>query len=265
MILTESFLPDVNGVTNSVLRSADYLLEQGHDLMIMAPQADGLPTAYRGAPVTGMAAIGMPGYAQVRLAATPRALMARVLAGFAPDVVHLASPINAGYRGLLAAQDLGLPTVAVYQTDVPGYASRYRVPALEPLLWQRVRTVHGAATLTLVPSSASLKQLREHGVARLHLWGRGVDARLFAPSRRDEDLRAHIAPGRKIVGYLGRLAHEKQVSDLRALADLPDVTTVIVGDGPAGPSSSNNCRTPSSSGSSGARNWRARWRPSTSS
>ena len=232
VILTESFLPDVNGVSNSVVRCADHLVEQGHDLLILAPQAEGMPADYRGAPVVPMAAVPMPGYAQVRIAATPRVLLARTLAGFSPDVVHLASPINVGYRGLLAARDLGLPTVAIYQTDVPSYAARYRLPALEPLLWQRVKLIHEAATLTLVPSTSSMNQLRQHGVGRLHHWGRGVDGRLFSPARRDDALRARLAPGRKIIGYLGRLAHEKQVADLRVLADLPGTQTVIVGDGP---------------------------------
>ncbi len=231
-MLSESFLPHVNGVTNSVLRSADHLLEQGHDVMIIAPQADGLPSAYRGAPVVGMSALPMPGYSQVRIAATPRAVLVKTMAGFAPDVVHLASPINAGYRGMLAAHDLGVPTVAVYQTDVPGYAARYNLPALEPLLWQRVRMVHGSATLNLAPSRASMEQLAAHGIGRLHLWGRGVDGKLFDPAKRDEALRERLAPGKKIVGFVGRLAHEKQVADLRVLADLPDVHTVIVGDGP---------------------------------
>ncbi|WP_232548945.1 glycosyltransferase family 4 protein [Propioniciclava soli] len=232
-ILTESFLPEVNGVVNSVLRVLDHLVDHGHQVLLLAPDAPGAPKDYRGVPVVGMTSVPLPGYQQVRLCATPQFVLEQTLAEFAPDVVHLASPINVGLRGALAADALGVASVAVYQTDVPGYAARYGVPALEALLWQRVRTTHTTATLTLAPSAASIAQLRGLGVTHLARWGRGVDADLFHPGRRDDALRASLAPaGRRIVGFVGRLAPEKQVADLAALADLPDTTSVVVGDGP---------------------------------
>ncbi len=60
-----------------------------------------------------------------------------------------------------------------------------------------------------------------------------MDADLFRPERRSDTWRSRIGDGRAIVGYVGRLAPEKQVEDLRALRDLPGVRLVIVGDGPS--------------------------------
>ena len=232
-IITESFLPEVNGVVNSVLRTVDHLVDHGHDVLILAPEAPGAPTEHRGAPVMHMASMAFPGFMQVRVCTTPQISLEWTLADFKPDVVHLASPINVGYRGALAAKHAGVPSVAVYQTDVPGYAKRYGVPALEAYLWQRVRWTHQAATLTLAPSSASIGQLEKLGVSDLRLWGRGVDAELFHPGKRSDALRADWAPnGERVVGYLGRLAPEKQVEDLHVLAGLPDTKVVVVGDGP---------------------------------
>lgn len=232
-LITESFLPEVNGVVNSVLRVLDHLIDTGHDVLLLAPEAPGAPTSYRGVPVMQMASIAFPGYQQVRICTTPQISLEWTLADFNPDVVHLASPINVGYRGALAARHLGIPSVAVYQTDVPGYASRYGIPALEAYLWQRVKWVHQAATLNLAPSTASITQLQGLGVGDLRLWGRGVDGVLFHPSKRSDALRSAWAPnGEKVVGFLGRLAPEKQVGDLAALAGLPDTQVVVVGDGP---------------------------------
>jgi len=68
----------------------------------------------------------------------------------------------------------------------------------------------------------------------VHQWGRGVDTRRFTPSKRDAELRARLAPrGELLVGYVGRLAPEKQLERLAALAGLPGTRLVVVGSGPA--------------------------------
>jgi phosphatidylinositol alpha 1,6-mannosyltransferase len=157
----------------------------------------------------------------------------RILADYAPDVVHLASPFVLGWRAAQAAAQLGIPTVAVYQTEVPGYAARYGVPFLENWAWNRVENIHLLATRTLVPSTFALNQLRGRGIPRVRMWRRGVDTARFSPDRRDDGWRASVAPaGHRIIGYVGRLAVEKQVEDLAALTGIPDTTLVVVGDGP---------------------------------
>lgn len=232
-IVTESFLPQVNGVTNSVLRTLDHMRLRGHEALVIAPGTDKTPKEYAGFPVVVLPSLGFPGYSQVRLTTSPSFSIERVLEDFEPDVVHLAAPFTIGYRGALAAARLSLPSVAIYQTEVPTYASRYGFPQLERPLWWRVREIHSLATLTLCPSSYTRDQLASYGVPRIHLWGRGVDSVRFHPSKRSDEWRGQVAPpDHKIIGYVGRLAHEKQVDDLAVLADLPRTTLVIVGDGP---------------------------------
>lgn len=164
---------------------------------------------------------------------TPR--IVGVLRGFNPDVVHLASPALLGYGGLRAARRLGVPTVAVYQTDVPGFVASYGLPLSSQtarVAWAWFRHLHGLADRTLAPSSATMESLLAHGVPRVHRWARGVDVLRFAPSARDEALRRRWSPeGKPIVGFVGRLAPEKHVERLAVLAARDAVQLVIVGDG----------------------------------
>lgn len=223
----------MNGVTRSVVQALRHLRRRGHEAIVIAPHAEGVPDAVHGARVVPIAGLPLPGYPQVRISVTGPRRLAAVLHEFGPDVVHLASPFVLGWRGLVAASGLDVPTVAVYQTDVPGYAARYGVPGLEPALAGHLARLHRRATLTLAPSSSAEAQLAALGVPVVERWARGVDTARFRPERRSEAWRRLVAPaGETIVGYVGRLAPEKQVEDLRALADLPGTRLVIVGDGP---------------------------------
>ena len=229
-MVTESFLPQVNGVTNSVLRICEQMQARGHEVLVVAPGPG--PTSYAGARVVRAPSMPMPGYADFRLA-RPWPQLTATLRSFHPDVVHLASPAVLGAQAAFAAHRLELPLVAVYQTDLAGFARRYGLARLESGLWRWLRTVHGLAGRTLAPSRAAVDQLRAHGVDRVAQWARGVDLQRFDPARRDPELHRRLAAGGEVVvGYVGRLAHEKQVSLLAPLQSMPGVRLVVVGDGP---------------------------------
>lgn len=233
-LVAETFLPEMNGVTHSLLKILQHLDARGDEVLVIAPSTPGdTPATVEGAAVARLPAVPLAGYRNVRVALGGVPRVRRLLADFAPDVAHLASPFVLGWRAVRAANELGIPTVAVYQTDVPGYAAKYGMPYLENWAWLRVERIHTSATKTLAPSTDSLQKLRGHGIPRVELWRRGVDTRRFHPDRRNEEFRLMVAPqGQRIIGYVGRLAVEKQVEDLAILSKLPNTRLVIVGDGP---------------------------------
>jgi phosphatidylinositol alpha 1,6-mannosyltransferase len=229
-IVTESFLPQVNGVTNSVLRVCEQLEARGHTALVVAPGPG--PTSYAGATVVRAPSVPLPGYRDFRLS-RPWPGLGGVLADFSPDVVHLASPAVLGAQAAFRARRMGLPVVAVYQTDLAGFASRYGLSGTERAVWDWLRRVHGAARRTLAPSRHAVEELRRNGVARVDRWARGVDLQRFSPVHRDTALRQRLAPGGELlVGYVGRLAPEKEVGLLAGLQDVPGVRLVVAGDGP---------------------------------
>lgn len=235
-LVAESFLPHANGVTHSLLRVIDHLTARGDEAMVIAPESKGSvgPVRYGIASITRLPAMGWPGYRDVRVALSGVGKISRVLEEYEPDVVHLASPFTLGWTAVRAANELDLPCVAVYQTEIPSYADRYRMGWGEGILWNRVLNIHERADLTLAPSTYAMSQLDQLGVPNLRLWPRGVDAARFHPSKRSAALRAEWAPhGEVVIGYVGRLAAEKRVEDLARLGEIPGVSIVIVGEGPS--------------------------------
>ncbi|HZC72623.1 MAG TPA: glycosyltransferase family 1 protein [Jatrophihabitans sp.] len=231
-LFAETFTPAVNGVVNSVRQVADRLARRGHQPVVVAPsgQTYRLASGHEIEVVT-VPSMAVPGYRELAVA-RPTADVAAILRTLGPDVVHLASPAVLGWLGVQAAAELDIPAVAIFQTDLSAFARRYHLSIGTGLVWARLRRIHNAADLTLVPSSATAYQLRSQGIGPLALWARGVDRELFHPVRRDEAWRRSLPGHGLVVGFVGRLAPEKRVELLAPTSKLRDVRLVVVGDGP---------------------------------
>lgn len=231
-VVTEAFLPQVNGVTNSVLRLLEYSKSQGHEVLIIAPESEGAPTSYLGYKIKHVPSIAMKKLIPMGV---PRKFLEPLLEGFDPDVIHLASPIFLGHYVARIAKKMGIPTVSVYQTDIAGFARHYGLTIAHNTLKKWVSRIHQASDITLAPSKWACRDLEINGVKNVRIWKRGVDLVNFDPSRRDELLRANIVgkSEKLIIGYVGRLANEKRIDDLAILDQQRNIQLVIVGDGPA--------------------------------
>lgn len=247
-IVTESFLPSVNGVTNSILRILDTFKQQGHEALIIAPtkpnansssaaRIDAIGeithTHYLGFEVIKTASLPVMQFPM----AIPGLWLQQALEDFNPDVIHVAAPFMLGGQAIAAANRLGIPTVAIYQTDLSGYMDRYNLSFARPILDKLVQTIHTPATMNLAPTPEGAKYLSDLGVPKVDVWGRGVDLDLYHPNRKFDEpvkkLKAHYAPnGETVIGYVGRIAAEKQVHRFAELFDIPNTRFVIVGDGP---------------------------------
>lgn len=238
-IVAESFLPNINGVTNSVLRVLEHLHREDHEAIVIAPGArNGQEEVsdYLGFPIRRVPTVKVPMIDSLPVG-VPTTVVDSELREFQPDIIHLASPFVLGAAGAFSARQLRIPAVALYQTDVAGFATKYQLSALAFGVWEWLRTIHNSCQMTLAPSSLTIADLEHHHIKNVRHWGRGVDAVRFHPSKRSESLRMQWDPTRnkRIVGFVGRLAAEKGVHRLSALNDREDIQLVIVGDGPERP------------------------------
>jgi sulfoquinovosyltransferase len=80
-------------------------------------------------------------------------------------------------------------------------------------------------------------ELEQHGVQRVDIWKKGINTKRFHPQYRDRNMRIKMSQGNPeafLILYVGRLAAEKRVLDLKFILDeLPEDTRLcLVGAGP---------------------------------
>ena len=212
-LVAESFFPAVDGTTTTVKAVADHLIDQGHDVLLVAP-APGL-TRYRGSRVVRIHSLDATG-AQVRAA----------LEAFEPDLVHVTSPVTAGNKALKHARRLGVRTLAVQQTPVSHLGEdRWAAKLVE------------RADRVLVTAGWMQERLADLGIGAA-LWSPGVDTTAFGPQLRDAWLHARWARARSaagplvVVGYVGSLHKRHGVRWLAELSGMPGTRLVVIGAGP---------------------------------
>jgi phosphatidylinositol alpha 1,6-mannosyltransferase len=230
-IVTESFLPSTNGVTNSVLRILDTFKQRDFEALVIAPTRTG--EKHNGYPVHQTVSVPFLQFP----VAVPGPSIQRELDEFRPDVIHVAAPFMIGAQAIAWGAKNNIPVVAVYQTDLSGYIERYGLSFARPVVDRMMASIHEKADVNLAPTPEAAEYLSGIGVENVGVWGRGVDLDLFNPAHKQSqevsELRKKIAPdGERIIGFVGRLAAEKQVHRMTELFSLPNTKFVIVGDGP---------------------------------
>jgi glycosyltransferase involved in cell wall biosynthesis len=209
-IVTDAWLPQVNGVVTTLQRTRSVLEARGRAVTVLSPDQ------YRTIPC--------PTYSEIRLALWPGRRIATALDRFDPHAIHIATE---GPLGLAAASHCarrGRAFTTSYHTQFPQYL-RKRAPIPESWSYAFLRRHHGRARRTLVATEHQRLDLVAHGFANVVIWSRGVDTELFKPCGRD-----HLGLPRPIFAYAGRVAVEKNLDAFLAL-DLPG-TKVVIGDGP---------------------------------
>ena len=248
-LITENFLPKLDGVTRTLAMLLEHLERQGHRAIVLGPE--GSPRRYAGARVFGAPGAPIPFYPELRFL-FPRPSLERRLTRFRPNIVHVVDPMLLGAAGVLWAQRLGAPVVSSYHTNLADYCAYFHLGALVAPMWAYRRFVHNQCAVTLCPSPSTSLQLHHHGFERLDLWRRGVDSALFTPHRRSAAWRTQVADNcdRPIILYVGRLSYEKNLFDLAeafkrldaerdkeaaqgSAGDATQPHLVLVGNGPA--------------------------------
>lgn len=232
-IVTETFLPSTDGVVTRLTRAVSYFRRQGHEVLVIAPDLG--VREYMGAKVAGIKPVTFPFY-KSRPWTLPSREVRHLLEDFAPDIVHAANPISLAASGVRYAVKLGIPLIASFHTNIPKYLEYYKFDIAKPLVWKYLKDLHNQAELNMVTSRAMHDLLTEQAIQNVQILPRGVDVEGLSPKFRSEATRHELSgghPERKLLLFVGRLAHEKDIHKLVPLLQKrDDIALAIVGDGP---------------------------------
>ncbi|MDC7689599.1 glycosyltransferase family 4 protein [Vogesella indigofera] len=218
MIISDAWLPQVNGVVRSITETVRELRGFGHQVALITPLGGETDDG------DGFATLPCPTYPDIRLSLFPYRKVAQRLAAFAPHAVHIATEGPLGLAAQRWCRRHGQPFTTAYHTRFPEYIhARTRLPLAISYAW--MRRFHNRAQAVMAPTPAIVADLKARGFHNVVLWSRGVDTRLFSPGERE---RLDTAQPRFL--YIGRVAVEKNIEAFLRL-ELPG-SKWVVGEGP---------------------------------
>jgi 1,2-diacylglycerol 3-alpha-glucosyltransferase len=242
MVVTDQYAPMVGGVPAVTQALARGLTGRGHTVALVVPgpgrrgqlePGGQLTVHYRGS-------VRWPWYEGMRLASVPGAAGRRLITGFAPDVIHIHSPVTLGVTALAAARRLGIPVVYTnhYLPVNMRPAARHPPRLAEAAFYSFVVGFANRCSHVTAPTATALRLLRERGLrAAAGVISNGVDLARFRPGPAEQRIRDRygLPAGRPVILSVGRLSPEKRVDVLlHAAARLTrDALLAIGGTGPA--------------------------------
>jgi phosphatidylinositol alpha 1,6-mannosyltransferase len=246
LFCTDTYPPQVNGVSVVTALSVQGLRARGWEVEVIAPRYPAneqqvFASEVSHDHVTSIPSMPLPGYRDIRLAAPARRTVREVIERFKPDVVHSATEFVIGRLGQSEARRRGITVTTSYHTDFAKYTESYGVPFLRGTVQRWIRRFHANAARIFTPSAPAREDLLALGLQDVEVWGRGVDDVMFHPSKRSLALRQSLSLGNAFTFlHVGRLAPEKGIDILlEAFAEVERtlgadaVKFVVAGAGPS--------------------------------
>lgn len=222
LIVSDAWWPQVNGVVRSYENICRELQALGHDVRVIGPQ--------------GFTVMPLPCYHEITLALFPYRRLARQIAAFNPDMIHIAVEGPLGWAARRYCLRQGLPFSTAFHTNFPAYIALRAPRALrglaERLTLSLLRCFHEAAHHIYVATPSIEAQMRDWGFrGQFVRLSRGVDTAQFAPA---PEAAPRTVP---VLLYVGRVAPEKSIESFLRLteAETGPARKVVVGDGPTLP------------------------------
>lgn len=247
---TDTFLPQVNGVATALANQATELAERGHNILIFCPKMDAIKRKkFRAANVKVVYLPTVPAllYPEFKLGIFGLPVIIKHLMKFKPDIIHLHTPLTVGIDGVMAARVFNKPLVGTVHVYFPesGYLKwlKYKlaIHITSKVALRLFKFIFRQCDLILVPSKLLLSELKKEKFTKpISYLPNGIKTAKRKPITDTEKkaLQKKYGLKEKVILHFGRLSDEKNVQAVIKSFSIvaknnPDVSLLIVGDGPA--------------------------------
>jgi glycosyltransferase involved in cell wall biosynthesis len=237
-LFTDSFLPQINGVSAVLGQMINYFNQNNIDYMVFAPEYKGYCEDEGN--IQRLSSFRFVFYPESRFALPNYSTIKKQLDIYKPDVIHIMTPFSMGICGLIYAMKHPIPVVATYNTNYAEQIKSYKIPIADSVIWQYLRWFYSRCKTVCCPSSASKTQLDKHGIDNALVFPNGVDIQQFSPVYRNDNWRSEMGVNGKIaLLYVGRMSKDKNLSVLMDTMNIlnsrgyeQNIRLIMVGDGP---------------------------------
>lgn len=208
------FSPTSGGVRRYLTAKHDWLrANTAHRHTILVPgERDQLEPGG----ISTIAGHHVPGTFNYRLPLSPRHWTAQ-LEALEPDLIEVGDAFHPAWCAARVAERRGIPLVAFFHSNLAQLVSQRCGSAIGRAFARYLRLTYERFDLVFAPSRQMCRYLGELGIHRTVLQPLGVDATIFAPTRRTLDLRRELglAESARLLVYAGRFSGEKNIHVLR--------------------------------------------------
>ncbi len=246
-VFTDTYLPTVDGVVNSIQNTRRTLLKMGHEVLIVAPGEKTQDDPHM-ENVLRCRARGLRRYPGYRLAILPTKSEMGFIKRKKADLVHSHGIGPMWIKGMWVARELRLPMVQTFHTMIQDAIPHYTSTGIDSsflvrLLFIYLRTFLHRCQAVVTPSRVILQELSEIAprMRRTAVVPSGVDVETFRPNLDGDRIRERYAiEDAQIILTVGRISPEKDIGflieNLPSMKDgLPRAKFMVVGTGPALP------------------------------
>lgn len=239
LYFTDTYLPQINGVTNTLHKLGKYLDKSNIEYMFFVPSYSNNSINFNEKCVQRFKSVSLPIYPECRLSIPFYSNLFKLSDKFKPDIIHLMTPAGLGLAGLKYAQERGIPVVSSFTTSFDIYLKYYNLEFLNNILWNFLRWFHNSCLINFTPSQDTSNLLKSKEIRNIKISSRGIDTDIFNPDHKNPQLLRKYNLQKKITFlYVGRLAKEKDLDILiKSICKInihykDKVQFIITGDGP---------------------------------
>jgi len=238
LFITATYSPSANGVAISLRNLKESLINEGHEVLVLAPEYRGINKESGVVYYPSADNLVLPDY-PIPLFITTKEVMTKVKL-FKPDIIHVHHPFHVGYFAKVIAKRLSIPIVFTYHTKYDFYAEKYFAFLPKDLkskfLVNSITSFCNSVNLIVSPSNFIAKELKTKGVITKSVIVPSVPTDLVLSSNSKSFLRKkhNIPVDKTILLTVSRLSVEKNIElIIKSIKYLPEKFMLLVcGDGP---------------------------------